>query len=513
LLAMDEGPVEETSMTELAQDSVKGEPARNPFRLQTLVALVVCCAALYWAVQTTRHGMRPANGWARQLRSGDVNDRQIAAQQLGDCVPEDIEIAVPALVAAMQDEEEPVRASVAAGLGNAGITAMRTEGGQSEARESAQLLTRALADSAAGVRTSAAYALGEFVAMSRDRDFPVDLTSVTSAMVGLLTDPSHSVRSTAETALTRAAGKASFEPPPALVAGLNSWPLKESRRAAAVVLGSFKVSPVPTVTALTRALGDKEPEVRSDAAVALGKLGLDAIPALPTLTANLVDPFVPPPRSNRMPVSSILTSMGPRGVGGGGATNRPTDPAVQAAWALGRIVQPQVEQGSVLSVNVLDALIKALHADREALRNAAEEALRRIGKGASSAIPGLIRDLTESIPRAEAGIGTNAAVLLGDLAPGTERASEAIAALTSAVDAEDLRMRIAAVNGLARFGPLASSALPRLRELVKDEGADAALKAAVQSATDQIEAKTPPTSPRRKGQGRRAQDAMAPVQP
>jgi HEAT repeat protein len=332
---------------------------------------------------------------------------------------------------------------------------------------------------------------------------------VASAMVGLLADPSILVRTSAESALTRVASKAPLEPPPALVEGLNAWPLKESRKAAAVALGSFKASPGRTVTALTRALGDKEPEVRSDAAVALGKFVPDAAPALPDLIKNLVDPFVPPPPSQ---ASALMPSVRPAGALGGGGGNEPasptsptspTDPAVQAALAIGRIVQGQVEKGAAPAADALEALTRALHSDREALRDAAEEALRRIGKGALSVIPTLIQDLVDSTPKTGAGLGPTAATLLGDIAPGTERAVEAVIALTSAVDANDPAIRIAAIKGLARFGPLASAALPRLREVAGDQGMATDVTTVVQTTIDRIEGKAPPESPRRKGQGRR----------
>ena len=119
----------------------------------------------------------------------------------------------------------------------------------------------------------------------------------------------------------------------------------------------------------------------------------------------------------------------------------------------------QVEKGVTPPDDLVEALTKALHSERPALRDSAEDALRRIGKGASAAIPGLIKELADSTPKSEAGFGPTAALTLGDIAPGTERAGEAIAALTSALDAKDQGTRMAAAQGLGRFGPAAVAAL------------------------------------------------------
>ena len=497
---MDERAGEATSKGEPALENAKAEPARKLFRAQTLVALAVCGGALIWSYRTAMEGMNPTTRLAKLLRSGDVDDRRLAARQLGGSDQEEVVIAIPALVEALGDNEELVRAEVASGLGGAGVTAMKAEGKQAQARQAAQALTRALSDAGTEVRMSAALALGVFAGQPTLQDFPADPAAVSSAMVGLLDDPSSSVRSSAETALARIASKSPIEPPSALVEGLKAWPSKESRKAAAFALGSFKGNVGPTVAALTRALEDKEPEVRSDAALSLRRFGLDAVPAVPSLVKNLGDPFLPPPAPASLSVMSTSRVGGGPGVGGAIAPE-PTDPAVQAAKAIGRIVAAQVEKGDSPPAGVVEALTNSLKSDRKELKDAVEEALRRIGKGASAAIPTLIRGLADSSPKP--GPGPTSAGLLGDIAPGTERAGEAITALASALDSNDPVTRMAAVKGLAKFGPAASSALPRLREIGEDKNAGADSASEVKLATDRIEGKVPPESPRRKGQGRR----------
>lgn len=491
---MERRPVEETT---------KAEPERKPFRAQTLLALLLCGGALYWAYRTTKDGMRPVNHWAKQIRSSDAEERQAAARQLGDSDEVDLEIALPALLAAMDDQETVVRAEAASGLGTATVTAMKKPERQAEVKEAARVLTRALVDPDSEVRTSAAYALGQIAEESKGREFPADPASVASAMVGLLSDPSIMIRDTAGRSIALVAGKAPLEPPPALVEGLGKWPLKESREAAALALGSFRAGVAPTVAALTRALDDKEPEVRSAAAVSLRLFGADAAGAIPSLVKNLGDPYVPP----QVPRFAVM-KMGSRADGGLGATavddgdDNSTDPAMQAARAIGLIGQAQVQKGTNPGDDVVEALTRALHSDRQALRDAASAALRRIGKGASAAIPGLIRELVDSTSKEGPGFGPTAAVALGDIAPGTDRAGEAIASLASAIDANDPEIRTAAVEALGKFGSAASAALPRLREIAEGKDPDAGLVAAVRTASDRIEGKISPESSRRKGRGR-----------
>ena len=515
---MDERPVEESSKAEPAQpvetetvqagpppEAPKVGPAWKLFRVQNLIALLACLVAMGWAYRSARDAMRPSTQWAKLLRSGDVDDRQIAARQLGDSSPEEIEAVVPMLINAMSDEAEPVRAAVALGLGSAGLTAVKAKTGRDEAKEATQVLTKALADSGADVRMAAAQSLAGFMASPKDLDFPADPASVASAMVGLLADPSVMVRARGQAALAKVAAKGPIGPPAALVEGLNSWPLKESREAAAGLLGSFPADPEPTVRALIQALKDKEPEVRGDAAVALQKFGADAAPALPSLVEALSDPFVPPPPPPpRFP--GIVGVPSPGG-GSGGEGSAETDPASQAARAIGRIVKALGEKGVTPPASVVEALTKALHADRPALKDAAGDALQQIGKAGSAAIPDLIGSLVEATPKSDAGFGASAATALGEIAPGTEKATEAIAALTSALGAKESSVRRASAEALGKFGPAASSAVPRLRELDKDPERD--VKRAAGAAADRIEGKAPAESPRRKGQGGRGRGGAA----
>jgi len=59
-----------------------------------------------------------------------------------------------------------------------------------------------------------------------------------------------------------------------------------------------------------------------------------------------------------------------------------------------------------------------------------------------------------------------AATALGRIGPGTPRAEQAAALLTETLQSDTTpAVQIAAIEALARFGPLAHGAIPQLREL------------------------------------------------
>ena len=493
---MDERPMEDASKAEVSRETPKDKPNRGLSGVKSLIALVACSGAVFWAWSTVREGMRPSLGWARKLHSGDIDDRQIAARQLGECSPADLEVAVPALIAASGEANELVRAAAVSALGSAGVTAIKAKAKEAEAKDAGLALTKALSDDAAEVRLSAAEALRELATAAKPGGFPSDPDAVASAIVRLLEDPSLVIRKRAEFALDRFAAATSIRPPAPLVDGLGRWTGHDARASAATALGSFKTGGDAAVPALVKALKDKEPDVRSNAAASLQKFGPDAAPALPSLIANVDDPFVPaPPPDHRVPVAQSLAG---RGVVASDI-DLATDPAVEAIKAIGAIAGSRAGKGETPSPEVVEALVKSYRSGRPAIWVAAGEALRRLGKGASAAIPDLIKDLAGLIPQTEDGKGESVAFTLGAIAPGTESAPQAIAAFVSALDAKALSTRIAAMNALGKFGPAASEALPRLREL--GGGEDKGLASVANAAGDLVEGKVQPDAPRRKNAG------------
>jgi HEAT repeat protein len=317
----------------------------------------------------------------------------------------------------------------------------------------------------------------------------------------LLADSSEITRRSARKAIVSLGSRKPLAPPPALIDLLSQGQLADSRAQAATALGAFGEGAEGTVKALILALKDGEPDVRNNAAVALQSFGPGAAPAFPGLIALLDDPFIPPPPpAAEMPISKS-SSTGGGGGGGGGRGQQAvqpakTDPPVEAARTIGRIIETQIAKSETPSPEALASLSKTLKASRPAIREAAEEALKRIGKGASSLVPALIQDLTGSIPDPEAHFGPTAATALGNIAPGSPTTPEAIAALVAALDAKAPETQSSAVVALGRFGTSGATAIPRLKE-VKE--ANPSLATSIQTTIDRLEGKAPPEAPRRKG--------------
>jgi HEAT repeat protein len=247
---------------------------------------------------------------------------------------------------------------------------------------------------------------------------------------------------------------------------------------------------------LTGALKDSEPSVRSNVAGSLRNFGVGAAPAIPGLVALLDDPFLPPPPSaGPAPVAKAIKKAGGGGTNGDPA---PTDPAVEAARSLGVLFQAQSGKEVKVPDEVLAGLSKTLKSDRTSLSNAARDAFRRIGKGAVTVVPSLIEELSRSIPESAPGSGPIVATTLGDIAPGTPKAPEAIASLVEALGARAAETRSSVVVALGRFGKAAEAVIPRLKEFGE---ANPDLSASIKTTIDRLEGKAPPDGPRRKGAG------------
>jgi hypothetical protein len=123
-----------------------------------------------------------------------------------------------------------------------------------------------------------------------------------------------------------------------------------------------------------------------------------------------------------------------------------------------------------------------------------------------SAVPALSLALTEAVTgRQEPGNGESwIARALGELAPGTASAPQALQALIAALDAKPGGTRGWAVDSLGRFGPKASAAIPRLRTLLEDSDRFVAMNA--KAAIASIEGKAGPRAAMARSPGRRPAD-------
>jgi HEAT repeat protein len=491
---MEEKPIETTATT--VEPSAK-PPKKKRSRITSMILLVVSFGAFFWAFLTIREEMKPNSDLLRMLRSSDPAVRIEGARRLGNVDADQIEAASSVLMAAQADENEQVRSAVTWSLGSLTMSALKVAN-KGVSQESAKALTRTLSDPNDQVRMVTIESLGMIVKGSKPETCPIEVSSVVPALVHSLNDESPTVRRSARGALAGLGSSRGIESPTALLDVLNQSKISDSRAQAALALGSFtKGATEPTVKALTQALKDADPEVRSGAAISLRAFAETAASALPTLVATLDDPFVPPvPKPAPTPTGAAAKKI--VGTGGAGLPTGP-DPAVDAARTIALIADPLAKKGEFLPAEVTTGLLKSLRSSRSALRDASTDVFQTVRKAASAAVPDLIRELTESIPNPDGGFGPTAAATLGDVGPGSPKAADAIVALTSALDAKALATRTNAVVALGRFGPDAMPAMSRLKELGDTEKD---LAAAVTTAIQRLKGEIPPDAPRRRG-GRR----------
>jgi HEAT repeat protein len=259
-----------------------------------------------------------------QLRVDKTADvRQTAAEALGR-LGADAWSAVEPLTNALKDKADPVRASAAEALGRIGP----------KANEAAPLLVDALKDMKSDrfVRIYAAFALGRIA--------PMPPESAVAALGGALSDAETpaEVRKAAADALGQL-GEAAASGVPALAAALRDKQNLEVRRATAYALGQVGASGAKALPDLRSAIRDEDKFVRCHALRAIGGFGKEGADAVPDLVRCLKED------SN-------------------------TEARVAAIEALGS-----------LGLNVpeaMDALNAASRSSQTAIREAAQEALRKI---------------------------------------------------------------------------------------------------------------------------------------
>jgi hypothetical protein len=187
---------------------------------------------------------------------------------------------------------------------------------------------------------------------------------------------------------------------------------------------------------LSGVLLPEDSELTKAAARALGAFGPAAAPALPKLTQTLKEAI---------------------------AQKQPSA-AIAMAGALGRLDPKTATAGEAIAF-----LVEAVRSQRSDLRQDAIVALGNYGPAAAAVIPGLIAVLGRaSIQDGRYQERGPAATALGLIAPGTAQADESIAALTDSLELDVYRPGTReVVEALARFGPMAARAIPRLRDLEK----------------------------------------------
>ena len=460
----------------------------------TLIVLVASCAVLFWAARSVWESQHPAYAAARGLQARGASERVNATRLLVNSGVGETAIAIPPLIAALNDPEAEVRVAACEALKPLVVEALTAGSGADLARTAITALIRSLTDPRPEVRVAAATVL-ESISSLRASAGLINLDGVFAALSAMLGDREAQVRIAALDALGSTARTVTKVPPAALAANLaddsagvraaaikalacfqsdlDRWIPKifevlerdnDSRIRDTSVNALFELRPqaftAASLPVLVKGLGSRYREPRLCASRLLGVLGDDAAVAIPDLIKIMADPID----------STMVGKLHPGG----------WDPAWAAAQALSKIAPGTASAGEV--IQSLTAVVQAGHPYRKV---AAVDALSDFGPAAVGAVPSLINDVRKNAAtKADFADGADAATALGRIAPGTAVADEAVSCLNEALQAESEFTRRQAIDALLRFGPKAAVGIPRFRALVSDP--HASVRAAAAKALSEL---------------------------
>jgi HEAT repeat protein len=488
---------------------------RHPFQtnLRRLLVVVACFGIIAWAWRRVEDARRPPStrDWVRALQSGSDEERKLAASKLASASAVDAGIVIAALANALADTSPSVRSEAASSLGRYASSSLPVAGPQIlpeiGAAEKA-LIAVVTRDGDSTVRSSAAFAIASILLALRMTgvhpeksggsalvDLQVVVAAFSSALaqdpgnrhalirpffglgqtglpapaalLAALDDPSKSVRVQTLLALSHF-GSGADRAIAVLLRDLETEEDHADRRAAGMSESAHRylsaakgLHPSPAVLpALIEALECKNRNVAVAAAVLLGQMGESARPAAPALIAAA---------RKRIPA-------------GAGPNGREDGLFADFAPELLRVLPPD-EAATILC--------EALRPNRDSTRSAAASALAELGPKGHAALPTLVQTMKDASALREQDDSRYARAVvtaLGQIAPQAPATEEVIAdvleALGAGLDFEDPVVRNEAALALAKFGPRASRALPKLRAIVKTE---AKFKYVRESAAKSIE--------------------------
>ena len=377
-------------------------PGSSRFRrgVPRCIALLGCCALVFWSCLKLYDNQHVAARSARGLLSVQASDRIVAIHELEGSGREDTEVAIPALIRGLQDTDTEVRAAAATAL----ISVVPGVGGANAPSErnvqaALRALVKSIEDRQASVRAAATRALWVVILVARLPAGTADFEAGTTALIERLDDPDPAVRVSAIQGLGAVASKALGEPPARLVAAMEDESEK-SCEAAIEALSNFRQALPPLIPSLVRRAEVADPRIRAGYLKLLGrirppKFSDDAVPGLIAAIASKDAGFV------AVAANDLLAYEGP--------------------------AAPYFERQQARSdaPTAVPALITAL-----------------IPLIDSTANDELTRDPVVAIAQA-----------LGRLAPDTPSSEKAVAALSKDLRAGDTRRRVAAARALGRFPP------------------------------------------------------------
>ncbi|MBL8795988.1 MAG: HEAT repeat domain-containing protein, partial [Planctomycetia bacterium] len=363
----------------------------------------------------------------------------IAAFQDDACGDSAVEIvvkldaaAVPELTTALTHESPAIRGRAAQALAEIG----------SSADESRPALLKALQDKEPKVRARAAEALARIGPAQEDE----------AGLVAALKDENPEVRSQVAAALGKRGTGAGQAVTP-LLNQLQKDKNEDARAAAAGALGKIRPRTNKDAVAALRAAAAKDPQakVRAEAVAALGDLGKGDKDATKSLVQELISDLATAAKDRdanvRRNAAQSLGGYGSRAEKGIPAlTALVSDPEgptrLAAVTALGKIGEPAVDPG----------LVKAVRSQHPDVRKAGMEALMKIGAEAYRAVPAVAGLLQDEDPAARA----DAAEFLGVVGPNAEKAVKELAAV---LDDPNDTVRSRTADALGKIGKPAVPAL------------------------------------------------------
>jgi HEAT repeat protein len=463
---------------------------RAPLLLIALLTLAAWGLLAYWDFSSNVDPLQ-------QIRSRNVENRRSAAANLRVLTKKtDLTATTAALAHALRDQDEDVRILAAQSLGQL-LPQLRFQPDSSPEEKKFLgthvetlfgLLAGALSsDASVQVRTTLVESMMGAVGPSRS-------VTWSPAMVAALEEGSVVWnRAVAREYL----GLSEATPPPALISALNDASA-EVRAKAALVLREFPLNLDPVIPELLSRMARDDSTVRKECGVTLDRAYPTAA-VVPTLVAALADSH----RENRSVAAYLLGKIGPEAEaavpallemlkesvrpvrGQSDPSQRASDsPPCRAARALGKIAKTD---------EIIAAVAELLASEDVDMIAAAADGLADIGEPAVVALPALMTaydralradepyPLFFSVPRA-----------LWRIARNSPRAREVVDVLIASLDSKNASVRDLGACVLAKFGPTATAALPKLAALADDSNAD--VRTAVAAALRAIDKAPRPDS-------------------
>jgi HEAT repeat protein len=485
--------------------------------MRSLIALVACCGAIFWAWRNVLRNSDPVRAEVRSiqdraigaLQSGKPADRVAGIVELERLRTGDSSIAIPPLIAAIDDPETSVRIAAVEALDSIGRVMAKSGTGGEAMRPSATALIRYLNDPDRAVRFAVFRALGSIGPNVVKLGAGGEAIRVwATALIGCLKDPDPSVRVAAINAL-RSIGSSVVE------AGCDG----ETVRASA--------------TALLECLKDPETSVRSAAAISLGEITpprSDLTGAPPINRATVMDALVEmlgdrDAGARRAAINAIAahpSGCDPPKVLAEGLKDESAENRAAALsclrvyrqgldpWApiLLQVAERDPDRSvreecfrtlayafkpPAVTLAVVPIMAAGLRSKDAGVRSAVASTLGEFSADGRAAIPDLLRVLRECLDAQRGPTGGAdhpahmAAFALGRIAPGSAEAKEVIAALIE-VARSGLESRVgwaavAAVNALGEFGPAAAESVPVLIKVLSDATAAGNFERGASAAT------------------------------